>query len=56
MSPEKLKIEGLKALRDKLGAVGMAMFLRQFDLGEGDYTKERNCSKNMMTLTKSWKR
>jgi hypothetical protein len=41
MSPEKLKIEGLKALRDRLGAVGMAMFLRQFDLGEGDYTKER---------------
>ena len=41
MSPEKLKIEGLKALRDRLGAVGMAMVLRQFDLGEGDYTKER---------------
>ena len=41
ISPEKLKIEGLKALRDKLGTVGMAIFLRKFDLGEGDYTKER---------------
>jgi len=38
---EKLRIEGLKALKEKLGPVGMAMFLRQFELGEGDYTKER---------------
>ena len=33
---------GIKALTEKLGHVGMVEFIRQFDSGYGDYTKERN--------------
>lgn len=33
---------GIEALTEKLGPVGMAEFMRQFDSGCGDYTKERN--------------
>ncbi len=32
---------GIKALTEALGPVGMARFIRQFDQGEGDYTKDR---------------
>lgn len=32
---------GIEALTEKLGPVGMVEFLRQFDSGYGDYTKER---------------
>ena len=33
---------GIEALIEKLGPVGMAEFIRQFDSGYGDYTKERH--------------
>lgn len=33
---------GIKALTEKLGPVGMVEFIRQFDSGYGDYTKERH--------------
>lgn len=33
---------GIEALVEKLGPVGMAEFMRQFDSGYGDYTKERH--------------
>lgn len=33
--------EGLAALRERLGVAGMVRFLQQFELGTGDYTKER---------------
>lgn len=32
---------GFELLSRELGPVGMAYFLRQFEMGEGDYTKER---------------
>jgi len=32
---------GIEALVRELGPVGMARFLRQFDRGSGDWTKER---------------
>ncbi len=32
---------GIDALTDALGPVDMARFLQSFDLGSGDYTKER---------------
>jgi len=32
---------GIEALTEKLGAIGMLEFMRQFDSGYGDYTKER---------------
>jgi len=33
---------GIEALTEKLGTVGMVEFIRQFDSGYGDYTKERH--------------
>ena len=36
-----IREKGLKALRKELGASGMAIFIRQFENGTGDYTKER---------------
>ena len=32
---------GIDALTEKLGVVGMIEFMRLFDIGYGDYTKER---------------
>lgn len=37
----KIRKMGIDALTKELGAVGMAYFIRQFDIGEGDYTAER---------------
>ena len=39
---EKIRRDGLAALRERLGVVGMVRFLQQFDHGEGDYAKERH--------------
>jgi hypothetical protein len=33
---------GIEALVEKLGPVGMAEFIRQFDSGYGDYTKDKH--------------
>ena len=33
---------GIEALTEKLGPVGMVEFIRQFDSGYSDYTKERH--------------
>ena len=38
---ERIRQEGLKALRDKLGPVGMIKFIQMYSDGEGDYTEER---------------
>lgn len=38
---EKIRQEGLKALREKLGPVGMIKFIQMYSDGEGDYTEER---------------
>ncbi len=38
---EKIRQEGLKALKDKLGPIGMIKFIQMYSDGEGDYTKER---------------
>lgn len=41
---------GIKALAKELGPVGMAHFLRQFDEGDGDYTKERGAWLSAVTM------
>ena len=41
LTPNEIRIMGIKALARELGPVGMARFFQQFDSGEGDYTKER---------------
>ncbi len=41
ITPEEIRREGLKALAERLGVVGMIRFLQQFERGEGDYTRDR---------------
>lgn len=38
---EEIRTRGLKALVEELGPVGMVRFLQQFEVGSGDYSKER---------------
>lgn len=46
---ENLQEEGLKALSEKLGPIGMVNFIRLFDNGKGDYSKERRETLNTIT-------
>jgi len=41
-SPVTLRKAGIDILTKELGALGMALFLRQYDAGYGDYTEERD--------------
>jgi len=41
LNPAELRTAGCKALADALGPLGMARFLRQFEQGNGDYTRNR---------------
>ena len=41
-NPSVLRKAGLDALTKELGPLGMALFMRQYDSGYGDYTAERN--------------
>ncbi|MCC7290945.1 MAG: hypothetical protein IT449_02650 [Phycisphaerales bacterium] len=40
-TPDNIRREGLKALRERLGHAGMICFLQQFETGHGDYAAER---------------
>ena len=40
-NPLEIRSVGMQALKDALGPVGMVRFIQQYDLGYGDYTKER---------------
>ena len=39
---EQIRQEGLEALRERLGRAGMIRFLQQFEIGRGDYARERH--------------
>lgn len=39
---DQIRREGLEALRERLGPVGMIRFLQQFETGHGDYARERH--------------
>ena len=41
MPLNEIKQQGLQALLERLGPVGMIRFLQQFETGHGDYTSER---------------
>lgn len=41
MSLYQIRMEGWKALTERLGAAGAMRFMMQYDPGHGDYTKER---------------
>jgi len=40
-NPVSLRKAGIEVLAKELGPLGMALFMRQFDNGYGDYTAER---------------
>ena len=42
MTLREIRREGLQALLDRLGPAGTVRFLQQYELGRGDYTKERH--------------
>ena len=45
-----VKRMGIEALTEKLGPIGMIEFMRQFDSGYGDYTKERHAWLDNVTV------
>lgn len=47
---EQIRREGLEALRERLGRVGMIRFLQQFETGSGDYAKERHAWVDATTM------
>jgi hypothetical protein len=42
MSPEEIRVAGMKALLRDLGPAGLIRFLQQFDTGSGDYPADRH--------------
>lgn len=42
MTMNEIRKAGIDALTQALGPVDMVRFIQQFDLGHGDYTKERD--------------
>lgn len=40
-TPAQIRERGIEALVKALGPVGMARFLQQFEIGSGDYTRDR---------------
>ena len=56
---EEIKKEGLTILSEKLGPAGMVYFIRLFDSGSGDFTKERReivdtvCKEEILDFLKS---
>lgn len=42
MTPMQIHQAGLAVLSRELGPVGLIRFLQQYELGTGDYTKERH--------------
>jgi hypothetical protein len=47
---EDIRLARLKALRDRLGRAGMVQFLRLYETGSGDYSRERHELVDRMTL------
>lgn len=54
MTPIELNRKGFKALVDALGYADAVRFIRQFDNGSGDYTKERHKWLDKLTLDDIW--
>lgn len=54
MTPVELNRKGFKALVDALGYADAIRFIRQYDNGSGDYTKERHQWLDKLTLEDIW--
>jgi len=42
MTPQQIRTAGIAALSRELGVVGMIRFMQQFEMGQGDYSKDRH--------------
>ena len=42
MTPVEIQKAGLAVLAQELGAVGLVRFIQQYELGKGNYTKDRH--------------
>jgi hypothetical protein len=42
MTPQQIRVAGMAALSRELGVVGMIRFMQQFEMGHGDYSKDRH--------------
>jgi len=42
MTPQQIRVAGLAALSRELGLVGMIRFMQQFEMGQGDYSRDRH--------------
>jgi len=51
-NPMIVRKVGMSALKKELGAVGATYFIRQFSVGQGDYTAERDNLFEGVTLDK----
>ena len=47
---DEIRQEGLEALRERLGRADMIRFLQQFEIGSGDYARERQGWIDKITL------
>ena len=56
MSAYEIRIEGWRALTERLGVSGAIRFLMQYDPGHGDYTKERAAIFADVTLEEALRR
>jgi hypothetical protein len=54
MTPIELNRKGFQALVDSLGYVDAVRFIKQFDNGEGNYTKDRDQWLGDLTLDNIW--
>jgi hypothetical protein len=51
-TPNEIAVKGFEALVEKLGPGGALQFIHQFEVGRGDYTKERQKILKGVTLRK----
>ncbi len=42
LTPAQIRQLGIEALTQALGPAGMARFMQQFEMGSGDYTRDRD--------------
>jgi hypothetical protein len=54
MTPVELNRRGFNALVNALGYADAIRFIRQFDNGNGDYTKERHQWLDKLTIEDIW--
>lgn len=50
MSLYQIRMEGWKALTERLGPAGAMRFMMQYDPGHGDYSKERHTLFDSLTM------